>query len=442
MVSTYRMTRVMRSTYLSSDSSTDWYEDSASGVAASIESRSVDTDWYEDSASGVANSLSQRRRRKRNSDTDWYESSAQGIADSLSKRITRRKGDRVADEDTDWYEDSAQGVAASLASIKRSEDAKTDWYEDSAEGVAASIAGRKRAEDAKTDWYEDSAEGVAASLAGRRRKENAKTDWYEDSAEGVAASLASRRRSEDAKTDWYEDSASGIADSLGKRTPHTMNDGDEDEDTDWYEDSASGVASSLNKRAMTNAEKETYEVKLRRWIYWNMRGKPLREVAERGKAFFEFTPKPRDDFVDRWHVPAELRERYNSLSLDAERVNLLNFYLMVTAREPKSAQELGFVPTAPEPIVVEGNQVGYGYIYAGQHQEHCADFVADAIDIGKDNLNDFFLKHTIHCLALLKYLSPQLTMKQPLPILKPLADHRVEIDYPQTIEGELKFGPI
>jgi len=109
---------------------------------------------------------------------------------------------------------------------------------------------------------------------------------------------------------------------------------------------------------------------------------------------------------------------------------------MVTDREPKSAEDLGFQPTASEPVLVEGNDVGYGYALAGQHQYHCVDFVADAIDIGKDNLNDFFLKHTIHCLGLLKYLAPQLTQKQPLSFLRFHANERLENDYPQTIEGE------
>ena len=61
------------------------------------------------------------------------------------------------------------------------------------------------------------------------------------------------------------------------------------------------------------------------------------------------------------------------------------------------------------------------------------DFVADAIEIGKDNLNDFYLKHTIHCLGLLKYFAPSLTMKQPLAMLRAPANHRIKTGYKQTI---------
>ena len=187
---------------------------------------------------------------------------------------------------------------------------------------------------------------------------------------------------------------------------------------------------------MTSGQKEKYEKSLREWIYHDMRREPLRTSSERGKAFFEFTPKPRNDLVDRQHVPAELRERFDSAKTDAERVSMLNYYLMVTGREPKPASELGFQPTFDKPGLTEKNEVGFGYALAGQHQMHCTNFVADAIDIGKANLNDFFLKHTIHCLGLLKYLAPQLTMKQPTSFLLPEANERVANNYPQTIEGE------
>ena len=175
----------------------------------------------------------------------------------------------------------------------------------------------------------------------------------------------------------------------------TPNDASSDS-TNWYSDSASGVLETLTKRAgLDNAEKESYEKALRDWIYYDMRGKALRDSSERGKAFFEFTPKPRDDEVDRWHVPQELQERFNGTDSDAEKVSLLNYYLWVTGREPKAAKELGFTPTFDEPGLTEENEVGYGYALAGQHQYHCVNFVSDAIDIGKANLNDFYLKHVM-----------------------------------------------
>jgi len=198
-------------------------------------------------------------------------------------------------------------------------------------------------------------------------------------------------------------------------------------------DPAEGMASSVEKRKLDYGEKESYEVDLRRWIYKNMREDSLRETSERGKALFLFEVKPRHDDVDRWHVPADLQSRYDHSKSDAERVSVLNFYLMVTGREPKSALELGFMPTSSEPGLVEENEVGYGYALAGQHQYHCVDFVADAIDIGKANINDFYLKHTIHCLGLLKYLAPSLTMKQPLAFLRQPANDRIQAGYRQTI---------
>ena len=183
-------------------------------------------------------------------------------------------------------------------------------------------------------------------------------------------------------------------------------------------------------------QKEAYELNLRRWIYDNMRAESLRETSERGKALFQFEVIPRDDQVDRWHVPTDLQSRFDHSRSDAERVSVLNYYLMVTGREPKSAQELGFTPTASEPGLVDENEVGFGYALAGQHQYHCVDFVADAIDIGKANINDFYLKHTIHCLGLLKYLAPNLTMKQPIAFLRSPANERIKAGYQQTIEQE------
>ncbi|KAF2186412.1 hypothetical protein K469DRAFT_707074 [Zopfia rhizophila CBS 207.26] len=394
--------------YSGQEATTNWYADSAAGVAESIGRREEATNWYTDSASGVAESL---HSEKRDEKTNWYTDSAAGVAGSLSPE--------KRDEKTNWYADSAAGVAESLESRKASES--TNWYADSAKGVVEALD--QRDANKATNWYADSASGVADSLSEREAAKD--TNWYADSADGVAGSLDNIKRDE--KTNWYSDSASGVTGSLESRR---------DEKTNWYADSAKGMLDSLAKRVgMTHSEKESYEKALREWIYYDMRGKPLRESSERGKAFFEFTPKPRHDKVDRWHVPAELQERFNATDSDAERVSILNYYLMVTGREPKSAKELGFTPTADKPGLVETNEVGYGYALAGQHQYHCVDFVADAIDIGKERLNDFFLKHTIHCLGLMKYLAPQLTMKQPLSYLLTPANQRLLNDYPQTIEG-------
>ena len=281
---------------------------------------------------------------------------------------------------------------------------------------------QKRAE-ADTDWYADSAQGVTESL---QKRVEADTDWYADSAAGIAKGVGKRAET----TNWYADSASGIAKAVTERSPA--------DETDWYADSAQGVTSSLAKRKMDYDEKEAYELGLRWWIYKNMRGESLRETSERGKALFQFDVKPRDDLVDRWHVPEDLRSRYDVAQSDAERVSVLNYYLMVTGREVASARALGFTPTAAAPGLVEANEVGYGYALAGQHQYHCVDFIADAIDLGKANINDFYPKHIIHCLGLLKYLAPSLTMKQPLAFLRSPANERVKANHRQTIEEEPK----
>ncbi|KAL9084576.1 MAG: hypothetical protein Q9165_008001 [Trypethelium subeluteriae] len=345
------------------------------------------------------------RRRDSGEETDWYSDSASGLAKSLERHSAQ----------TDWYSDSAKGIVDSLQG--RDSHEETDWYSDSASGVAKSF--KERAEE--TNWYSDSAKGVVDSLPKRNVEDS---DWYSDSASGVVNSLDKREAKKTEDDNWYSDSASGMAKSLESR--------DSSAETDWYSDSAAGVANSIQKRALSVEAKEDFESDLRRWIYSRMRDVPLRDSSERGKAFFEFTPKPRTDFVDRWHVPIELEKRFQGSGSDAEKVSVLNYYLMVTGREPKSATELGFKPTASEPTVVEGNEVGYGYAFGGQHQYHCADFVADAIDIGKDNLNDFYLKHTIHCLGLIKYLAPELKMKQPLSFLRAPAAERLRIGYAQT----------
>ena len=376
------------------------------------------TNWYADSASGVAESLSEKE--KRDESTNWYSDSASGVAESLSDKEKRS-------ENTDWYTDSASGVAESL-SKKDKRDDSTNWYADSASGVVESLSNGKDKRDDSTNWYSDSASGVAESLSEKDKRDES-TNWYADSASGVVESLSTGKNKRDDSTNWYSDSASGVAGSLESKEKR-------EESTNWYSDSASGMAESLAKRfGLSNTEKQSYEEALRDWIYYDMRKKTLRESSDRGKAFFEFTPKPRDDLVDRWHVPVELQERFNAASTsDAERVSILNYYLMVTGRDLKSAEELGFTPTADQPGITETNEVGYGYMLAGQHQHHCVEFVADAVDIGKKNLNDFYLKHTIHCLGLLKYLAPKLTMKQPNSFLVSAANERLLNGFPQTVD--------
>jgi hypothetical protein len=80
-----------------------------------------------------------------------------------------------------------------------------------------------------------------------------------------------------------------------------------------------------------------------------------------------------------------------------------------------------------------GNEIGFGYGYAGQHQSHCVDFLADAIEIGKSNIHDFYLFHVIHCLSLLKIYAPKLMDKEPFTTLTPKANALVQSHLPQAI---------
>jgi hypothetical protein len=282
-------------------------------------------------------------------------------------------------------------------------------------------------ESADTPWYRDSAAAVAEGLA-KRGDESADTPWYRDSAAAVAEGL-SKRGDESTDTPWYRDSAAAVAEGLNEKR------GDESTDTPWYRDSAAAVAEGLTKRDTYNDKSEEKEAANRDEAYGNMRSESLRRSSEKGKAFFIFTPHPRNDTVDRWNVPVALKYRYETAETDADRVSILNNYLYATARTPKPAEELGFVPTMMMPGIPDnGNEVGYGYALEGQHQHHCANVVADAIDIGKDNMNDFFLKHVIHCLSLIKTFATKLKDPQPVTILTPEAEALIKANFRKTID--------
>ena len=192
--------------------------------------------------------------------------------------------------------------------------------------------------------------------------------------------------------------------------------------------------------AFITKEKSKTE-QLRAEVFANKRRDSLRGTSERGKLFFQFTPVPRNDTVDRWHIPEAIKRRYESAEDDSDRVSVLNNYLFVTGRQPQPAATLGFVPTMMMPGLPErGNEVGYGYALAGQHQYHCADFLADAIEIGKDYITDFYLVHTIHCLGLIKHLAAKLTEPEPVTQLTREAQALLLSGYPQrkasaTLEG-------
>jgi hypothetical protein len=93
------------------------------------------------------------------------------------------------------------------------------------------------------------------------------------------------------------------------------------------------------------------------------------------------------------------------------------------------------------PGIPEGeNEVGYGYALDGQHQYHCADLLADAIEVGKSDINNFYLRHTIHCLSLIKTLAAKLKDPQPLVQLTPEAEKLVKAGIPMTISGLSSFN--
>lgn len=158
-----------------------------------------------------------------------------------------------------------------------------------------------------------------------------------------------------------------------------------------------------------------------------MRQDKLRETSDRGRSLLEFEVTPATDRVDREHIPAHLQETIDNAINDQYRVSVLNFYLQVTGREPRTAEELGWNRTRDEPSLLDNDEVGYGYALASQHQHHCANTLADAIDLGKDNINDFYMIHIIHCLSLVKIYSEKLDFyKEPVLPLTELARGRLE----------------
>ncbi|GAB7334559.1 hypothetical protein MBLNU13_g06538t1 [Cladosporium sp. NU13] len=232
--------------------------------------------------------------------------------------------------------------------------------------------------------------------------------WYRVSPAAIASSLD--KRSDTAELGategnhpQYRDSPAAVANALDKRAD-AAGSSTTDDNPLWYRDSPAAVASGLDKRAVDNTGKTMDSIRARG--FGNMRAESMRLSFDKGKEFFVFTPRPRNDTVDRWHIPVSLRSRYENSDSDADRVSVLNNYLYVTSRSPKSAAALGFDPTRSMPGLPEaGNEVGYGYALEGQHQYHCADVVADAIDIGKDKTSDFSLEHVIHCVSLIKTLA-------------------------------------
>lgn len=169
---------------------------------------------------------------------------------------------------------------------------------------------------------------------------------------------------------------------------------------------------------------------LKKWVYGTMREDTLRDTSDRGRRLLEYEVTPATDRVDREHIPGHLQDMMDNAINDQERVSVLNFYLQVTGREPRVADELGWNRTRDEPTLLDNDEVGYGYALGSQHQHHCANTLADAVDLGKDNINDFYMIHVIHCLSLIKIYSEKLDFyREPVQPLTDGARHRLENNY-------------
>ena len=352
------------------------------------------------------------------------------------------------------YRDSPAVIASSLnrrgdaAELGATEE-NPPWYRDSPAAIASSLdkrgdtAGLGTTEE-NPPWYRDSPAVAASSLDKRGdaaglgiTEEN--PPWYRDSPAAVASALDKRADAAGLTTTeenppWYRDSPAAVASALDKRADAAGLSTTE-ENPPWYRDSPAAVASALDKRTDAADHDTTDKTmdSIRARAFGNMRAESMRLSSEKGKEFFLFTPRPRNDTVDRWHIPVQLRSRYEKSNSDADRVSVLNNYLYVTGRRPKSAAALGFNPTMSMPGLPEGgNEVGYGYALEGQHQYHCADVVADAIDIGKDKTSDFFLEHVIHCVSLIKTLAMRLQEPQPVSVLSAYGEAQVKGHFKKT----------
>ncbi|KAI8627291.1 hypothetical protein F5Y19DRAFT_477505 [Xylariaceae sp. FL1651] len=74
--------------------------------------------------------------------------------------------------------------------------------------------------------------------------------------------------------------------------------------------------------------------------------------------------------------------------------------------------------------------MGYEYALASQHQHHCANTPANAIDLGRDNINNFYLFHIVHCISLLKLYAEHISdYREPIRTLSDLARGRLDRDF-------------
>ncbi|KAM0171484.1 hypothetical protein ACHAPC_011025 [Botrytis cinerea] len=390
-----------------------WYKESAAADDAGLAKRAEAAPWYKESAAADDAGLAKRAEA-----APWYKESAAADDAGLAKRA----------EAAPWYKESAAADDAGLA--KRAEAAP--WYKESAAADDAGLA--KRAEAAP--WYKESSAADDAGLSERAEaapwyKESSAADdaglseraeaapWYKESSAADDAGLSERAEA----ASWYKESSAVDDAGLSERA----------EAASWYKESSAADSAGLDKRDAADAVAARQE-QLKREVFGNMRKEHLKVSAEKGKAFFQFTIHPKNDTVDRWNIPAAIKRRYDDADGDADRVSILNYYLMETGREIRSAAELGFKPTMALPGLAEnGNEVGFGYAYAGQHQSHCVEFLANAIEIGKANLHDFYLFHVIHCLSLIKLYSLQLHDKEPFTTLTPVANALVQSHFPQSI---------
>ncbi|KAI1349925.1 hypothetical protein F5Y01DRAFT_326794 [Xylaria sp. FL0043] len=201
-------------------------------------------------------------------------------------------------------------------------------------------------------------------------------------------------------------------------------------------------ANRVGKRSIPLEDQAAEDQALKDWVYSQMRENPLRETSDRGRKLFEYDIVPADDQVDRDHVPEHLKTLFDNAINEQEKVTYLNLYLQVTGRQLRAATELGWNGTHPVPTLLETDEIGYGYALASQHQHHCANTLADAIDLGRDNINDFYLFHIIHCISLLKVYAERLSdYREPVRTLSDIARGRLERGF-QMSDWEEEDGTI
>lgn len=348
--------------------------------------------WY---AEHEADATSQAEKRQ-----PWYAEREADTTPGVTKRqpwYAEREGDTAPGKRQPWY---AEREADATPNVGK----RQPWY---AEREADTVAEHER----RQPWY---AEREADTEAGPEKRQL----WYAEREQDAEANGDLEKRMSPPQEYgpdprlWLNTprmvSGPAIARAVQRKDPIALG--------------------SAQRRSILSAEQhEAEDQAIRDWVYHNMRVDPLSETSDRGRKLFEFQVKSATDRVDREHVPAHILPLFENAINEQQRVTYLNLYLQVTGRQPRSATELGWNATREEPTLLENDEVGYGYALASQHQHHCANILADAIDLGRDNINDFFLVPIVDCISLLNIYAEHLSeYREPVRTLTDLARGRLE----------------